>query len=354
LAAHLGSAFTRDVFSSHQEAVFRSRRAEEEMRAHFRALRDKVEAQAAPRAKAGNGRQATTGPLLFQLGSSIHRPSFVHDTQAQAVALPGQRGNSPVTSVFSSSASAASEGNISVTLSHVAPDGLPLTSPVRTAGGAVLHQLTGSPQLDRELVSESDMELARRAARDASLNQRGSPVQPVRSSSPAGFGPSRSPLKPPAFLARAGRHNDDDENPLSPNAREPRSAEDNTFAAAPSGRSTSPKSEWAQRPKPSATGHGYLPVEFAPASLLSSPSSDAATGHGYGSVAALPRYYASSHWQPPAPASITDEQLRANVAVAAAMRADAQREREINQLAQWRRIEQEKEHYRQRVLQQHE
>jgi hypothetical protein len=51
---------------------------------------------------------------------------------------------------------------------------------------------------------------------------------------------------------------------------------------------------------------------------------------------------------------VSDDELRANVRVAQEMRRSQTELKQSNQIAQWKRIEQEKENYRNKVQQQHE
>jgi hypothetical protein len=94
-----------------------------------------------------------------------------------------------------------------------------------------------------------------------------------------------------------------------------------SFAAAPSPRQSS------------ATVHGFLPMPLATASN--------------------PQYFLSSHWQPPSPSTISDEELMQNIRISQAMTRSVAETREQNKVAQWKRIELEKQYYRQKVQEQH-
>ena len=349
LAAHLVSAATRESFSAHQEAVHRSRREEEELRQHFAALRAKHvrderggggAAEASPRA-------SMAGPLLFQLGSSIQRPSFVVDAQPKPVQHAGrQHRYAPAPGPGPAPEPAAWQRSPEPPL-HVSLEPFRLTSPIRTATGAVLHQATGSPSLDAALLRGDE-----RA--EVPLRRGGSPS------------PKASPLRPPSFLTRRkGDRRDDVDSPSSSPTRrgsgrgrgsgdegEGEGEDDDGEAGSPvrahvvpntaSFRaSPSPASSAAPAP-PSATSHGYLPLDLAPAAATAT-----------GARASPGAYYESSHWAPPPPSSVSNEELLANVRIAAETRAAQAQLKEQNQLAQWRRIELEKQHYRNRVQEQH-
>jgi hypothetical protein len=330
------SAATRESFSAHQDAIHRSRREEEELRQHFAALRAKhVRAEHGGGSGSGGAAEASpragmAGPLLFQLGSSIQRPSFVVDAQPKPVATAGSQHR------YAPGLEPAVRQRSPEPPLHVSLEPFRLTSPIRTGTGAVLHQATGSPSLDAGLLRGDE-----RAEVPA---RRGSSASPKASS-----------LRPPAFLTRRKGDRRDDSPSSSPAQRgsgrgsgdvsegeddEPRSpvrahVVPNTasFRASPSPASSAPAA-------PSATTHGYLPLDLAPVAASAGRASPGA-------------YYDSSHWVPPPPSSVSNEELLANVRIAAETRAAQAALKEQNQLAQWRRIELEKQHYRNRVQEQH-
>jgi hypothetical protein len=211
-----------------------------------------------------------------------------------------------------------------------------LTSPIRTGTGAVLHQATGSPTLDANLVREGERAEA----------------PPRRGCAP---NPGPGPLRVPEFLTR--RKGDRRGSSASPTRRGSNSSDQGgdepmspvrahvvpntvSFHASPS---RSPRS---------ATSHGYLPLDLAPAAAATATPSSSSTA---GAAASAPghAYYESSHWCPPPPSSVSNEELLANVRIAAEMRAKQAQLKEQNQVAQWKRIELEKQHYRNRVQEQH-
>ena len=259
LSAHLSSAYTRDQFSLHQEAIWQRRRNEEEQRQQFVQMR--AERETTLLAEAARSRQQVAGPLLFQTGSSVARPAF-----AVSVVPPSPVADFQRTSYVDVRSSPLASASASASASSSVP--FALTSPIKTAQGSILHEVTGSPQFDRQLMRVERLDEALALA---------------------------SPRSDRASSLLSGKGRAASVSPLSPPALRPRSA----------------------------------------------------TAHASSEAASLPSLDASSHF------SVTDDELRANVRAAEESRRQRERQATQNQVAQWHRVEQEKENYRQKVQQAH-